>query len=302
MSASPGATINHVHQSQKKYWVEFENNFLVLPDGKTVIGSEGGEYKNLICEDITKNDASAYSLIATHGDDIDSVFYNAVSKSLFVGDQNKVVIEYEEKENNLSWRETKNYGNLGIGDIECFEQIGDILIFGGYDTYSIRAIDTVKKVLLPGSLKTAIGCVYSLQKCELLDNKVYLSICGSFPNYSEQQTDIYDATDLAKAFSFEFSLKNRFSTSSDDTSIPDKEGSCGCNSKRVMNTLVTKLEQYLEVFSGMLFNHFNQRFISIVGNNFLMKIFKQINKYFFNKQSPPKKKLTKIPSKRSYTK
>jgi hypothetical protein len=286
MDASLGATINHVHRSQKNFYVYFENNFLVLPDGKTIIGSEGGNRTNLICEDITKNDSSAYSLISTHGGTIESVFYNAVSKSLFVGDDDDVVIEYEEKENNLSWRGTKNYGNLGIGDIECIEQIGDILIFGGRNSYSIRAIDTVKKVLLPGTLKTAIYYVYSLQKCELPDNKVYLSICGISPNYSEQQTDIYDATDLAKAFSFEFSLKNTLSTSSDETSIPinslDKEGSCGCDSKKVINTLITKLEHYLEVFSGTLFNHFNQKFISILGNNFSMKIFKQINKYFFN--------------------
>jgi hypothetical protein len=297
MIASSGATINHIHQSQKKYWVQFENNFLLLPDGKTIIGSEGGNRKNLICEDITKNDSSAYSLIATHGGDIDSVFYNAVSKSLFVGDCDNAVIEYEEKGNKLSWRETKNYGNLGIGDFECIEQIGDILIFGGYDTYSIRAIDIINKVLLPGSLKTAYKYVYSLQKCELPDNKVYLSICGSSPNYSEQQTDIYDATDLAKAYSFEFSLKNKFSTCSSETSIPlnfpNKEGSCSCGSKRVMDTLMTKLEHYLHVFSGTLFNHFNQRCLSILGNNFSRKIFKPKKNHLFNDKNLHKKKVIK---------
>jgi hypothetical protein len=278
MSASPGTTINHVHQSQKNFFVWFENNFFVLPDGKTIIGSEGGNRKNLICEDITKNDSSAYSLIAIHKGDIDSVFYNAVSKSLFVGDCYDVVIEYEEKENNLSWRETKNYGDLGVGDVESIEQIGDVLIFGGRNSYFIRAIDTIKKVLLPGTIETAFYKMYSLQKCELPNNTVYLSVCGEEQNYSNEQTDIYDATNLAKVFSFKFSLKNAPSTSSDETSIsldsPDKEGICGCDSKKVMKTLITKIEHYLQVFSGTLFSHFNQKLTSIFGNYFFIKILK----------------------------
>jgi hypothetical protein len=274
MSANHGAIINHVHKSQKNFWVYYENTFLVLPDGKTIIGPEGGNRNNLICEDITKSTPSAYALIAKHGGGIDCVFYNAILKSIFAGDRTNVVIEYQKKNKNLSWSQTKNYGNLKIGNIKSFEQIGDILIIGGFNSYCIRAIDTNKKVLLPGKIETAIHNVYSLQKCELPMDKVYLSICGGTPKYSKSQTNIYDATNLAKAFSYQFSFKNNSSTFfiSDIKSIPvthpERKDLCGCDSRKIINTLITKFEHYLQVFAGTLFNHFNQSLMSVLRNYF----------------------------------
>jgi hypothetical protein len=261
--ASNGSTINHVHQSQKNFYIFYENSFLVLPDGKTIVGADADDYSKLICEDITRNDSNAYSQIAKHEKRIYTVFYNVLTKTLFVGDYTNVVIEYKQNGNNLSWTETKNYGDIDVGCVLSVTQIGDILLFGGYSSYKIRAIDTKKKTLLSGTLETPFGCNYSLQVCELLDKKLYLSICGRDPNYSGNKTDIYDVTNQGKIFNYQF--KENVETSSDKlggNQDQQNDNTCGCNSKITINSLFAKLEHYLEVFAGQMFSHFNKRLLS----------------------------------------
>jgi hypothetical protein len=278
MLASPGSTINHIYKSQKNYRAFCENHFCILPDGKTIIGAKAENGQNLICEDITKNDGNAFSQISMHRGNIAAIFYNALSKSLFVADCKGVVIEYQENENNLSWTQTKNYGNLGIKDIISVDQIGDIMIFGGYGSYLIKAINTTNKKLLDGTVKTAICNIRSLKVCELPDNKIYLSVCGVNANYSGNQTDIYDASDLAKAFDYKFKENNdknthfqsTISSSENEQEIKknksQKTNSCECNSKVMIEKFITKMENYLEVFANTMFKHINKKMISPIGN------------------------------------
>jgi hypothetical protein len=102
MNASPGSSLNYVYKSQKSYSVGPENNFLILPDGKTIIGVDASNTNHLFMEDITRSDGSAYHQIATHGKHIWSVFYNLISKTIFVGNDGGKVIEYQQEANNQS--------------------------------------------------------------------------------------------------------------------------------------------------------------------------------------------------------
>jgi hypothetical protein len=273
--------------------VEYENNFVILPDGKTIIGVEGEYKNNLICEDITKNDKSACGKIEDHGylNKIHTLFYDTIRKSLFVGNSEGRVIKYQQKESPLSWEKTKDYGDLRIGEIYSSEQIGDVLVLGGSNS-SIRAINFAEKALLPGRVTTAKESIYSLQACELPGEKVFLGVSGKGQYYLEEETDIYEVTDLAKAFNYDFHIskiqnkknkkkdkKNKKkvnlhkqieeNTFKETTSTEDSF--CRCDSKKIMEVLVTKLEHYFEVFAGTMMKHFSKRFHSRFGRPSIYK-------------------------------
>jgi hypothetical protein len=202
-----------------------------------------------------------------------------ISKTIFVGNDGGKVIEYQQEANNQSWAKVKDYDDLGIGPIFAVDQIGDVLVFGGYDNYSIRAIDSINKTLLPGTLKTAIQHVDSLQFCELPENKVYLSVCGRESNYSNDQTDIYDATDLAKAFghNFQETIQNLpKSVSSEEPVIEanlekthmkiETSTFCGCTSKKVIDTILIKMSYYLQNFRNIINADFEKKIKRILSN------------------------------------
>jgi hypothetical protein len=203
MKESPWSSVHHVHKSKQKYYMKHENHFCLLPDGKTIIGSGGGSSFLVIAEDITRNDDNYYSQIGKHTNNICSIFYNAIQKSLFVGDENSHVIEYKQKGSYLFWGKKKDYGKLGIGRIHSSEQIRDVLIFGG-SSFSIRAIDCAKNTLLPGKVQTAISNILSLQACELPGKKIFLAVSGSGQYYTEEETDIYEVFDFDKARNYYF--------------------------------------------------------------------------------------------------
>jgi hypothetical protein len=272
MDVNPKYSFTHVHKSQKVYYAGYENNFLVLPDGKTIVGVEyKGNVNVLFMEDITRNDITAYRQIATHGNWIYCVLYNPVSKTLFVGDENGRVVQYQEGGNKETWSKVKDYGDLGIGYICSVDQIGDVVVFGGYQSYFIRAINSVSKTLLRGSLKTAIEYVDSLRFCEVPENKVYLSVCGRIPSYSNNKTDIYDATKLAKAFGYHFQEKLNIplSTSSEGSVVEEPietSPSCGCNTQRVIDNLLTRITDCFQVFRRVISSDFESRLKSILSN------------------------------------
>jgi hypothetical protein len=288
MEGSPGSSVTHVHESQKLYYVGCGNQFLVFPDGKTIIGVEDQDSYKLFMEDITRNDNTAYRQIAEHENTIFTVLYNPVSKTLIGGDKDGRVVQYEEGANKETWTMVKDYGDLGIGWIISMDQIGDILIFGGYESYSIKALDIGNKKLLPGTLKTATRNVFCLRFCELPEKKVFLSVCGEYPNYSNEKTDIYDATELARRFNFDFQgmvgdtlntpllREDTFTKSFLEQTESETENetlnvtSCGCNHKIYMDIILSKVEEYLSLFRNIISSDFDQRLKKILSISVFM--------------------------------
>jgi hypothetical protein len=280
MSASPGSIVDHVYQSQKVYYVVHENGFLVLPDGKTILGVEfKNEINVLFMEDITRNNANAYRQIIKYGHLIFNLLYNPISKTLFVGDNNGCAAQYQQDVNGETWTLAKNYGNLMIGPIFSVSQIGDFVLFGGGGSFAIKAINTSTETLLSGTLRTAIGSIYSLQVCKLPENKVYLSVCGQNPHYKNDQTDIYDVTELAKTVEYQFQLQEKLeetlvSESPRETSVKDivKDApkSCECSFKKVTDSLFDKMVEYLRVFQSVICSKFEVKLKSLIGKDFIL--------------------------------
>ena len=186
-----GSTVNYQHQSKMNYYLYCESSFLVLPDGKTVVGSNydgSGCYNKLYAEDITQCNPTQ---IGTHSHNIYTVLYDEASKTLFAGDANGYLIQYQKNENSSSFSKSKDYGKIGVGKIYSSTFVKGLAIFGGSNN-SIIAIDTKTQTIISGSVITAFTNIYSLTPCKVSKSRTLLSVCGQTPNYSDTCTDIFE--------------------------------------------------------------------------------------------------------------
>jgi hypothetical protein len=203
MKTKEQGLVHYAHQSQRNYFLKFDNMFTVLPDGKTIIGEDYDNYYMLVSEDITKNEKGASTEIHKRQDNIYTMFYHEVSESLFAGGCDKKLVQYKKLKDSQSWILVKDYGDVGIGCIYSVEQIGNLLVLGGSNN-KVIAIDCVNQKALEGTVDTAIICIHSLQVCELPNQEIYLSVSGEGMSYSDEKSDLYNVTDLAKAFGYNF--------------------------------------------------------------------------------------------------
>jgi hypothetical protein len=112
----------------------------------------------------------------------------------------------------------------------------------------------------------------------LPEKKVYLSVTGRCPNFWNNQTDIFDATDLARAFGLNFQDTLRDPMGSVSLEEPLVDGNsketqtstlCGCTSKRVMDTLLSKMGCYLQDFRNIINADFEKKIKTILSNYLL---------------------------------
>ena len=83
MKSKSGEHVNFLNQTSNKFFLYYQNSFLILPDSKTIVGVEGKRKQTLIIEDITTNKALSFG---KHEDHITTVLYDEVIGSLFAGD------------------------------------------------------------------------------------------------------------------------------------------------------------------------------------------------------------------------
>lgn len=188
MNATNYSIIKIRNETQNKFWVKYENHFLVLPDRKTVVGADASDWKKLIIEDITQGNPTQ---IGTHGCSIITLHFNSLTQSLLVGDLNDEVKQYQKKNGLFSM--VKDYGKVGVDRVFSSTQVGRFAFFGGGDR-SLVAIDICEQRLCPGRLKSPFLKTYSLQVCKGLGSKVYLSLGGYDPEYSSDKSDCMDVT------------------------------------------------------------------------------------------------------------
>ena len=188
MKSANYSTIKIRHQTHNQFYVQFENSFFILPDGKTIVGPDGSDWNKLIVEDITLRNPTQ---IGTHGCSIITVLWNSLTQSLLVGDLKDEVKQY--KKVNHSFTMIKDYGYVGVDRVFSSTQLGRLAIFGGGDR-SLVVIDTSEQRICPGRLKSPFLKTYSLQICEGVGSKVYLSLGGYEPEYSWDASDFLDVT------------------------------------------------------------------------------------------------------------
>ena len=190
MNAANHSTIMFSYETENEFCMEFENSFLVFPDGKTIVGADGLKKYKLIMEDITEENSTQ---IRIHDDWIQTVLFDSLTQSLLVGDINGHVKQY--KKVDQSFTMVKEYGDVGLGSVYSCAQVGLFAIFGGYD-HSLVAIDIFGQRVCSVRLKSKFACTFSLQVCKGVGSEVYLSLGGEYPENSSDAFDCLDVTYL----------------------------------------------------------------------------------------------------------
>ena len=103
MDAADNSTLQIRHQTKNEFSVDYESNFLVLPDGKTIVGCDGSDKKKLVVEDITLQNPRE---IAIHSGFIETLLFDNATQSLLVGDQSGHVKQYEKQKGFLHYSRT----------------------------------------------------------------------------------------------------------------------------------------------------------------------------------------------------
>jgi hypothetical protein len=238
--------VKYKDKSKSIFYVWLEDNFLILPDQKTVIGVDQAQ-TGLIMEDIT-NQAMDYAPLkfGKHKGNILTLTFVEELNMLLAGDSGNELIQYEYRNN--SWNVLKNYGDLGIGPVFSSVRIGGLVILGGWGTYLLRVIDLNKMQIQGDPFKTAIKEIHSLSLCRVSNSKVLLSVSGYSPSYSPNQSDILDITGLlkehkiniGKAFSRE--KEGKIEDSDCETETSPK---CICDGEVMLSKILAKVEYHM---------------------------------------------------------
>ena len=162
----------------------------MLPDGKTIVGVDPKTQKNMILEDITLNKHTSFG---NHTGSITCLLYDQTTQTLFAGDNEDRVIQYEKITKDESFKLTEDYGDVGLGTVLSSTQVGEFGVFGG-SRGRIMVIDIKNRQRVDRFIYTAFGNIRSLEVCKMPNLKILLSVTGRDPDYSEDKSDLFDLT------------------------------------------------------------------------------------------------------------
>ena len=92
VDALPNSIVKIRHEFKNYYYVVYENGFLALPDGKTVVGADASDKKKLMMQDITSKNPKQ---IGTHSGSIRTLLFDKPTETLLVGDYEGHVKQYK---------------------------------------------------------------------------------------------------------------------------------------------------------------------------------------------------------------
>lgn len=187
MKSAPGERVESVYKTKYEFSACFENNFLVLPGGKTVVGVNGENLSNLIAENIASNKGHTFG---NHLGTINTLLYDQITESLLAGDQYGHVVQYKRKGSGFSL--VKIYRRLGLDSVNCSAQVGGFAFFGGKKDF-LGAIDIRKREDCRLKKQILFSSSFSLQVCRGPNQKVYLSVGGE-----KQKSDYFEKPGLLK--------------------------------------------------------------------------------------------------------
>ena len=194
-------------------------------------------------EDITRNKPS---LIAEHGDELNTLLYDPETETLLVGDDTGHVIQYKREESG-GFTFLKDFGDVGVGYVTASTKMGGFGVFGGYDTSKIVVIDLKESKICKGTITTAFKRIFSLRVCRVSETETLLSVGGRKPSYSGSLTDV---------FRVKIELSNPEETESkeavNDIPSPSKKFISG----EKTDTLMWGLKIYVE----QLFRNYSQKY------------------------------------------
>lgn len=197
INTKPDSTLKTQYHTQNDFYVAFENNFLVLLDGKTVFAPDALDRRKLIMEDIISRN---FKYTGTSSGWIYTVLFDHLTQTLLVGDLKGHVVQYQKTtrfnlfgllRDSVSFSLVKDYGEIGVGWVCSSGLVGRLAVFGGSHN-SLIAIDIQKQEICKGIVKSPFEQTLSFEVCHTLNSRVYLSVAGSVPSFSSGESDCLD--------------------------------------------------------------------------------------------------------------
>ena len=148
LSSKHEQRVNFVHHSKGYFHANYQDSFLVLPDGKTIIGVDGSTSNALVAEDVTLKQPVKF---ARQKEVINTLLYDPETRSLFAGDLDHHVVQYQRGLDESTFSIVKDYGDVDVGCVLSLSRVGGLLLVGGND-HEIVGIDIANKQVLKGHL------------------------------------------------------------------------------------------------------------------------------------------------------
>ena len=193
MKSEPRQKVKPLYQTKNRFYAFYEKHFLVLHDGRTIVGVDGNNQNTIIMEDITTNKAVSFG---KHKGTIETLLYDQVTQSLFAGDRSGHVKQYKRGSSSThAFSLVKDYGDVGIYSVYSSAQVGRFALFGGCNC-TLVAIDIQERRLFKNITRSLFLSTFSLRVCHGQENKVYLSLGGDDPCYYSTVSDFLDVTKM----------------------------------------------------------------------------------------------------------
>lgn len=188
LKAASNSRLKPNHKSRGRYYNFYENDFLVFPDGKTLVGEGSGI---LQFEDITREEVPVEIDEGTFC----TMVFNGNLQVLLTGDRNGCVSQYK-LDSSGNFLKEKEY-DVGVGWVQASDYSGDLAVMGG-DNGKISFIDMRRGLMLQNRIETAIGKIFSLQFCRVSEGEMHLAVAGKQTCYSPSKSDWFDVSTLFK--------------------------------------------------------------------------------------------------------
>ena len=183
------------YQTKNEFNVRDDKSFLVLPDGKSIVGvnpKTPNASKSLVIEDVKTGKVASFG---RHKGDIKTLLYHKGTASLFAGDSSGRIAQYRRSSRDSNFTLLKDYRDVGITGVYSSAQVGRFAVFGCRNRVLV-VIDIPERRLCEGQIQSPFYQTLSLQVCRGLGNKVYLSVGGYDPRYYSDVSDFLDVTEM----------------------------------------------------------------------------------------------------------
>lgn len=175
-------------ESQGRFGVGFENNFVLSEDGHLLVAPDAMDARRLLVEDLRR--ASGFGF-GENGDAVLTLFLDPPSRTLLAGDFEGRLVEYRLDLRRGRARTAQRHGDLGIGRVSSACGSRGLVFLGGQSS-RVRVFDLGWKRMLAGRLETAVQDILSLRVCEVRRSGVCLAVLGGRVRYSRVRSDLFD--------------------------------------------------------------------------------------------------------------
>ena len=195
MEHNQETSIEPINTSLNPFGVQYENNLVVLDDGKHVVGVHSGDGNYLILENVENGSTVHFGERFNSGNLITTLLYDGKTAFLYAGDTSGRVLQYKVDTTNKTCTKVKDFGKLGIDQITSSHRFLDFVFFGG-NQGKIRVLDMSTGELVPGHQNTSMSFIYSLQLCVKSNNQIRLAVSGCNIGFFGNNIDLLDLTNL----------------------------------------------------------------------------------------------------------